>query len=181
MASIHLTQYLHSRAVCACAHARPPNLRSPSALSEYLFNAFGCFYDSFKTEDFPIGYKAQGEVLCIEGESCIALKSDFSNGPKLMDPYPVSATKNSDGAWGPIPSYTLNAFFFKATFKKPKTLIETDEQTLCYHQVASLPFTEKTAIKSPLCALCFVRLYPQPIEVGKPPPSAAPGFMTIMR
>ncbi|KAL1518404.1 hypothetical protein AB1Y20_002698 [Prymnesium parvum] len=144
-------------------------------MPEYLFNAVICGYNSLKTDKFPMGYTQKAELLCIDCEVCFGCSNNCNNGPKLIEPYQIYVKKSTDGCC------ELGGFCFKTAIKKPRTFLESNEELFCYRQAASLPFTQFGAVRSPLCAVCFVRLYPAPIKVGDPPPLAAPSFMSILR
>mmetsp|Transcript_7551 Transcript_7551/g.7139 ORF Transcript_7551/g.7139 Transcript_7551/m.7139 type:complete len:132 (+) Transcript_7551:71-466(+) len=113
-------------------------------MPNYLFNAAVCWYNSIDPDDIKIGVKESTECLCLTSDCCLALKTN---------PYDVGMVTQSDEIC------KVGAYCCTLGLKKPKVLCSGAGHCLCFKEVASLPF-DSAFVGEPLCAICFVKLYP---------------------
>jgi len=133
------------------------------APAEFMFNAFGCCFNSCDLQNILVGCKGKEEFLCIKEEACLASnESQFGCG------------FSKDMKEGDLCNITLPCYV--CAIKKPSVCVLGAGQCLFMKSAASFPFS-KDAVPAPVCAICAFRILPGPMGCMQPPPqpTAAPG------
>lgn len=110
----------------------------------YLFEACICAYTSC-TDDLLVGCSGSEECLCMNSAFCLAAnKKDLG----------IGMVTESDEIC------KIGLYICNCGLKKPTTCCAGASKCLCLTQAMSLPF-DKDYVASPVCAFCFVQLYPE--------------------
>jgi len=113
-------------------------------MPNYLFKAFICTHCSIDTEDVLGGCQGTDEWLCLTNDCCLALNTE---------PYGVGMVTQS----GDI--CRVGCYICTIGLKVPTTCCAGAGQFLCLKNASSLPF-DSNFVSEPICAICFVKLYP---------------------
>jgi hypothetical protein len=125
--------------------------------NNFLCNGYVCCYQSIDTGDIKIGLKESSECVCCINSCCLALNED-SLGLGLV-------TESSEIC-------KVAAVVCTMGLKKPTTLCAGASHCLCFKNAASFPF-DGAYVGSPVCAICFVKLYPEVGILKEAPTSSA--------
>ena len=113
-------------------------------MPNYLFKASICTHCSLDTDDILGGCQGTDEFLCLAHDCCLAV-----NGT----PYGVGMVNES----GDI--CRIGLYVCTCALKKPTTCCAGAGQFLCLKNASSLPF-DNDFVSEPICACCFIKLYP---------------------
>mmetsp|Transcript_4567 Transcript_4567/g.8807 ORF Transcript_4567/g.8807 Transcript_4567/m.8807 type:complete len:132 (-) Transcript_4567:211-606(-) len=123
----------------------------------YLCQACVCCYQSIDIDDIKIGLKESHECLCCTNACCLALNEDSLGLGVVTESNEICKIALVVCSMG---------------LKKPATLCAQASHCLCFKAASSFPF-DGAYVGSPVCAICFVKLYPEVGILKAPPTSSA--------
>ena len=126
-------------------------------MSNYLCSACICTYTSIDIKDIKIGCVESSECLCLNSAFCCALDEKDKG---------IGMVTESDEIC------KIGLYICNLGLKKPTVLCAQAQQILCLKGAASLPF-DGDYVGAPVCACCFVKLYPEVGILKEAPTSAA--------
>ena len=152
-------------------------LSSSSEAKEYVLGATGCCYTSIvdprASGSVLIGCKGEQEFLCVEKRYCLASQMPPMDVNIACSPDEICKNRGRTVA-------SLSLYCFELSLKMPTTLIIGNHTAFCFRSAVSFPLAEP--VPKPVCAICCLRLLPQPTGFFAPPLGGKPvPVSTVMR
>jgi hypothetical protein len=106
-----------------------------------------------------LGIAGEDEFACFHSRYCLV---------KDRDPLDVALACPLDTSPGGT-IVKLSLYVYEGALKMPETLCRNKHACLCFRDATAFPF--KDPVEVPVCAVCCVRVLPQPIGLLAPPTS----------
>lgn len=137
--------------------------------NECVVVAAACCYHSIH-RDVIFGCKGDNEVLIFKSRCCLAAKTSPMDVALSCTP---GNLKNCGGSFCKLSLYAL-----EMELKSPTVLIRGHNAAFCCRHALALPLSEP--VNKPVCAVCCLRLAPQPIGFFAPPTSGSPAPLSAV-